>query len=53
MLAGGQDAPALNGWRRTVFGEKAEQLTRGELALAVRNKRVVVFIAPADQAAAD
>lgn len=35
--------PALKGWRRTIFGEKALELKRGRLALAVENGRVVTF----------
>ena len=35
------DVPALKGWRRELFGEKALRLKRGELALAVENGRVV------------
>jgi ribonuclease D len=34
--------PALNGWRREVFGEDALALKRGELALSVANGRIVV-----------
>jgi ribonuclease D len=37
------DAPALRGWRRTIFGEKALELKRGRLALAVENGKVVTF----------
>lgn len=37
------DVPALNGWRREVFGEKALQLVRGELALKFEKRRVNVF----------
>jgi len=36
-------APALKGWRRSIFGEKALELKRGRLALAVENGRVVTF----------
>jgi ribonuclease D len=39
----GTDIPALNGWRRDLFGEKALQLKRGELALAMRKGRVVAI----------
>jgi ribonuclease D len=35
------DVPALKGWRRELFGEKALRLKRGELALAVEGGRVV------------
>jgi ribonuclease D len=37
------DVPALKGWRRAVFGEKALELKRGRLALAVENGKVVTF----------
>ena len=35
------DVPALKGWRRELFGNKALALKRGELALAVEKGRVV------------
>jgi ribonuclease D len=35
------DVPALKGWRRDLFGEKALALKQGRLALAVDNGRVV------------
>jgi ribonuclease D len=35
------DDPALKGWRRDLFGEKALALKQGRLALAVDNGRVV------------
>jgi ribonuclease D len=35
------DVPALKGWRRELFGEKALALKQGKLALAVENGRVV------------
>lgn len=37
------DVPALRGWRRTIFGEKALELKCGRLALAVENGKVVTF----------
>jgi ribonuclease D len=42
-IAGDDDAdvPALRGWRREIFGNKALALKRGELALAVEKGRVV------------
>ena len=36
------DVPALRGWRRDMFGDKAIALKHGRLALAVDNGRVVV-----------
>ena len=35
------DVPALKGWRRELFGEKALALKHGRLALAVEKGRVV------------
>src|SRR5512139_3177313 len=35
------DVPALKGWRRVLFGDKALALKRGELCLAVERGRVV------------
>jgi ribonuclease D len=35
------DVPALHGWRRELFGEKALALKHGELALAVEQNRVI------------
>jgi ribonuclease D len=35
------DVPALSGWRRDLFGEKALALKHGQLALAIENGRVV------------
>jgi len=35
------DVPALHGWRRELFGEKALALKHGELALAVEKGRVI------------
>jgi ribonuclease D len=35
------DVPAMKGWRREMFGEKALKLKRGELSLAVERGRVV------------
>jgi len=36
------DVPALKGWRRELFGEKAIALKHGQLALAVDNGKVVM-----------
>jgi ribonuclease D len=35
------NVPALKGWRRELFGEKALSLKHGQLALAVERNRVV------------
>ncbi len=37
------DVPALHGWRRELFGEKALALKHGKLALAMENSRVVAL----------
>ncbi len=37
IAAGDKDIPALEGWRREVFGEMAEKLLRGEVALRLKN----------------
>lgn len=36
------EVPALEGWRRTLFGEKALALKQGRLALSVESGRIVV-----------
>jgi ribonuclease D len=40
------DLPALKGWRRELFGEKALRLKHGQLALAVEKGRVVAVDKP-------
>src|SRR5207244_12433838 len=37
------DVPALHGWRRDLFGEKALALKRGQLSLAIEQGRVVAL----------
>ena len=37
------DVPALNGWRRELFGDRALALKHGKLALAMRDGKVVAF----------
>jgi ribonuclease D len=37
------DVPALSGWRRELFGEKALALKHGRLVLAIENRRVVAM----------
>ncbi len=37
------DVRLLKGWRRELFGDEALALKRGELALAIRNRKVEVF----------
>lgn len=37
------DVPALKGWRRRLFGERALELKRGRLALTVENGKVVTL----------
>jgi ribonuclease D len=40
------DVPALQGWRREIFGERALALKHGKLALAMRGGKVVAFPTP-------
>jgi ribonuclease D len=37
------DIPALKGWRRTLFGDAALAIKRGELALTASNGRLIFF----------
>jgi len=37
------EVPALQGWRRTLFGARALELKRGDLALTVENGKVVML----------
>ena len=37
------DVPALIGWRRKLFGERALELKHGRLALTVENGKVVTL----------
>jgi ribonuclease D len=37
------DVPALKGWRRELFGERALDLKHGRLGLAIERSRVVTF----------
>jgi ribonuclease D len=45
LAADGEDAdvPALHGWRREVFGDRALQLVRGEIALKFEKRKITVF----------
>ncbi len=43
IAAGLRDVPALNGWRREVFGEDALRLCDGQIALAAKGKNVEVI----------
>lgn len=36
------DVPALNGWRRDMFGEAALELKRGRIAITMRGRRAVI-----------
>lgn len=48
IAANGDEAEvaALSGWRREVFGERALQLVRGEIALKFQDRRIAVFDMP-------
>ena len=37
------DIPALHGWRRELFGERALELKAGRIALALENQQVVIL----------
>lgn len=37
------DVPAMHGWRREVFGDRALALVRGDIALKFDNRRIRVF----------
>ncbi|SDA67913.1 MULTISPECIES: ribonuclease D [Mesorhizobium] len=37
------DVPALQGWRRAVFGEAALKLVRGEIGIKFDNRKIAVF----------
>jgi ribonuclease D len=37
IAAGDRDVPALDGWRREIFGDMADRLLRGEVALRLNN----------------
>lgn len=43
------DVPALKGWRRKLFGEKALALKHGRLGLAATRKGVVEIALPIDE----
>ncbi|TWG93801.1 ribonuclease D [Mesorhizobium sp. J18] len=45
IAAEGENAqvPAMTGWRREVFGEKALELVRGEIALKFHKRRIQIF----------
>ena len=46
IAAGERDVPALQGWRREVFGEEAERLCEGKVALAAKGATVVTVRLP-------
>ena len=52
-IAAGDESPALDGWRRTVFGEEALKLINGGLAMAIHDGKVRIFDIEPDQATAD
>ncbi len=45
IAAKGEDAPvpAMQGWRREVFGERALELVRGDIALKFDNRKITIF----------
>ena len=40
------DVPAMQGWRREVFGERALSLVRGEIALKFHKRKIAIFETP-------
>ena len=44
------DVPALQGWRRSVFGETALKLVRGEIAIRFDKRKIAVFEIEASEA---
>jgi ribonuclease D len=46
------EVPALKGWRRELFGADALALKRGEIALAIRERRIVLLRDGAEEEAA-
>jgi ribonuclease D len=36
------DVPALHGWRRQVFGEDALKIREGDMALAIRGRKLAL-----------
>jgi ribonuclease D len=52
IAAGERGVPALSGWRREVFGETAERLLRGEVALRLKNGAIDLIDAADDPAGA-
>ena len=46
IAAGEREVPALQGWRRQVFGEDAIQLCEGRVALAAKGQNVVTVRLP-------
>ena len=43
LASGESDVPAMKGWRYEVFGEDAEKLCRGEIALIANGRKVEIF----------
>ena len=43
IASGLRDVPAMNGWRKTVFGNDALRLCNGEIALSAKGKQVKVI----------
>ena len=37
------DVPALQGWRRAVFGDAALKLVRGEIGIKFEKRKIAVF----------
>ena len=42
-LSDSADIPALQGWRRDIFGLRAIELKHGRLALTIENRKVITL----------
>ena len=52
MLDDDADVPALRGWRRKLFGDKALAIKHGRIGLAATRKGIVEFDIKPEEAAA-
>jgi len=43
LASGDINVPAMQGWRYEVFGEDAQKLCRGEIALVAKGRKVDIF----------
>jgi ribonuclease D len=45
------DVPALKGWRRKLFGEKALAIKHGRIGLVATRKGIIEFSVPEEESA--